>query len=67
MTLAEDVEEFVLCLGVDSHDERGHSSKLSLVNFICYFLVVFGSLFMPQGIDATTSCWRHNWDGREGL
>ena len=57
----------MLCLGVDSHDEQGCSSKISLGNFLHYFYVVFGSLFTPQGIVATTSCWRHNLDGREAL
>jgi hypothetical protein len=57
----------MLCLGVDSHDEQGCSSKISLGNFLHYFYVVFGSLFTPQGIVATASCWRHNLDGREAL
>jgi len=67
MNLAQYVEEFLLCWGVDNLDEEGHSSKVSLGDSICYFCVVFGSLFRPQGSAATTSWWRDNSEGCEGL
>jgi len=50
MNLAQDVEEFLLCLGVDILDQKGQSYKVSLDNFLCYVCVVFGSLFRPQEV-----------------
>ena len=67
MTLAQDVKYFLLCFIVDSLDEQGHSYKVIFGDFLCYFCVVFGSIFRPHGCDATTSCQRHNLKGREGF
>jgi len=50
MNLAQDVEEFLLCLGVDIRDGKGKISKVSLDDFFCYVCVVLGSLFTPQEV-----------------
>jgi len=48
MTLAQDVEQLLLCLGVYILDGKGKSSKVSLHDFLCYVCMVFGSIFTPQ-------------------
>jgi len=50
MTLAQDVEQILLCLVLDILDGKGKSSKVCLDEFLCYVFVVFGSLFTPQEV-----------------
>ena len=47
MTVAQYVEEFLLCFGVDILDEKCPSYKVNLGDFLSYVCVVSGSLFKP--------------------